>query len=107
MVLNEKVKLGGKEFLPTKVVVESVAAPSPIDETSSLDQRLNYRWLDLRSDKNLLLMQVKSCFTNSFREFLDNNNLEIPGEVDYSHYATNRSQNALYHFIGVKFSVLY
>jgi len=78
MVLNEKVKLGGKEFLPTKVVVESVAAPSPIDETSSLDQRLNYRWLDLRSDKNLLLMQVKSCFTNSFREFLDNNNfLEI------------------------------
>lgn len=33
--------------------------------------------------------------------------VEIPGEVDYSHYATNRSQNALYHFIGVKFSVLY
>lgn len=33
--------------------------------------------------------------------------VETPDGIDYSHYATNSSQKALYHFIGAKFSVLY
>ena len=73
MVENPAVKLGGKEFIPEKIEVESVAEVYPIDADSNLDQRLNYRWLDLRSDKNLLLFQVKSCFLQGFREFLVNN----------------------------------
>lgn len=29
------------------------------------------------------------------------------GEIDYSHYATNRTQDALYHFMGAKFTIIY
>ena len=69
-VENPAVKLGGREFVPEEIVIESVSEVYPIDAESNIDQRLNYRWIDLRSDKNLLLFQVKSCFLQGFREFL-------------------------------------
>ena len=47
LVENQWVKLGGREILPTKVTVQSKAEISPIDSESSIDQRLDYRWIDL------------------------------------------------------------
>lgn len=73
LVKNEHVKLGGREVLVTNVKQTSEALANPIAEDSSIDQRLDYRWIDLRTDKNLLLFKVQTCFTNALREFCINN----------------------------------
>ncbi len=70
VVENEKVKLGGVEFLPETVVVESIAEASPVDSESNVDQKLNYRWIDLREEKNTLIFQIQSLLTKAMRDFL-------------------------------------
>ena len=88
---NEYVKLGGIEILLTELIVESVADPLPIVrkeipatkkkqavERSAIDQRLNYRWIDLRTDENQLLFKVQSCLINAMRTYLiDHDFIEI------------------------------
>ncbi len=69
MQKNDFVKMGGIEFIPSSVKIESIAEASPIDETSSIDQKLNYRWLDLRSDRNTYIFKIQSCFVSALREF--------------------------------------
>ena len=71
LVKSEYVKLGGQEVLAEKVEVTSTAEAYPIGPESSIDQRLDYRWLDLRQDKNLLLFKVETLLNNSMREFLN------------------------------------
>lgn len=71
-VLNEHVKMGGAEFLPNSVKVLSIAEASPIGPESSIDQRLDYRWLDLRTNKNQLVMKFQSYLINAMREYLIN-----------------------------------
>jgi nondiscriminating aspartyl-tRNA synthetase len=39
------------------------------DNISALDMRLDYRWIDLRSAKNNLMMSIATTVTNSLREF--------------------------------------
>ena len=70
MVLSEYVKQGGKEFLPTDVNILSKAEALPLEENANLDTRLDYRWLDLRSKKNYIMMRVQSELTKGMREFL-------------------------------------
>lgn len=70
LVLSEYVKLGGKEVLVDAVEVTSVAEPNPIAEDSDIDHKLDYRWIDLRTDKNQLMFKVQTCFTNAMREYL-------------------------------------
>ena len=78
MVLSEYVKQGGKEFIPESINVISKAEASPLEEGANIDTRLNYRWIDLRSEKNNLMMKVQSKLTQSFREYLyDNDFTEI------------------------------
>lgn len=72
-VANEFVKLGGIEILPEKVEITSVAEPFPIGPESSIDQRMDYRWIDLRTNRNQLLFQFQSYLVNSMREYLLNN----------------------------------
>lgn len=72
-VLSEYVKMGGREFLPTDVIIYSVALPSPITEDASIDQKINYRWIDLKTERNNLIFRIQSCFTNAMREFLIKN----------------------------------
>ena len=73
MVKNEFVKLGGVEFLPSNVIIESIAEPSPLTPESLIDQRLDYRWLDIRNEKNQLIFQFQSYLINAMREYLINN----------------------------------
>lgn len=73
MVLSEYVKQGGKEFLPESLEILSKADALPIDETASIDTRMDYRWIDLRSEKNNLMLKVQSAFVNGMRGFLLNN----------------------------------
>lgn len=70
LVKSEYVKMGGQEVLADKVEVTSTAEVYPIGPESNIDQRIDYRWLDLRQDKNLLLFKVQTAFTNALREFL-------------------------------------
>ena len=83
VVANDYVKMGGRELLPTEIVLESVAEPLPINrkaiaatkkhpavERSSIDQRIDYRWIDLRTDENQLLFQVQTYMVNAMRRFL-------------------------------------
>ena len=71
-VENEYVKLGGIEIIPESVEITSHADALPIGPESSIDQRLDYRWLDLRQPKNQLLFMVQTAMNQSLREFLLN-----------------------------------
>ena len=78
-VENEYVKLGGVEVLAREIILESVAAPLPIDreemkghERSSIDQRIDYRWIDLRTEKNQVLFKTQTVLVNAMRSFLLN-----------------------------------
>ena len=71
---SEYVKLNGMEMYPETIKIESIAAPSPIvapkGEETNIDLRLDYRWIDLRTDKNTLMFKVQSYFVAKCREFL-------------------------------------
>ena len=67
---NEYVKLGGVEILPDRMTIESVAEPLPLTKDAAIDVRLDYRWLDLRSQKNLLIFKVQTCMVAAMREYL-------------------------------------
>ena len=76
-VENEYVKLGGVEVLAKEIVLESVAAALPIDreerkghERSSIDQRIDYRWIDLRTDRNQMMFKVQTELIGAMRHFL-------------------------------------
>ena len=70
LVKSEYVKMGGQEVLVDAAELTSQAEPNPIADDSTIDYRLNYRWIDLRTDKNLLLFKVQTAFVNALREFL-------------------------------------
>ena len=83
LIQNEKVKLGGMELIPSDIVITSKCLEElPINYKDSksalLDTRLNYRFLDLRQEKNLLMFKVQTCLINAMRDFvLKNNFIEI------------------------------
>src|SRR5574344_350447 len=80
VVKNDAVKLGGMELVPTNIEVTSRAEELPFDynntEGVSLDTRLDYRWLDLRNDKNMIIQNVSSEFVRYMREYLYNNGFQ-------------------------------
>lgn len=75
MALNPNVKAGGKEFLPEALEILSLAEPSPIDGETNIDNRMNYRWIDLRSEKNTLIFQIGTVVEMAMREFSTQQNL--------------------------------
>ena len=88
---NDYVKMGGIEMIPTAIEIESISDALPIVrkeiaatkkkkavERSSIDQRIDYRWVDLRTDENQLMFKAQSCMVNAMRKFLlDQNFIEI------------------------------
>ena len=84
-VESEYVKLGGVEIYPTEIIIDSLAAPLPIDrearkghERSSIDQRIDYRWIDLRTEANQLMFKAQTKMLAAMREFLvERNFMEI------------------------------
>ena len=70
VVESEYVKLGGIEMLPTFMKVESIADALPIKDDSDIDVRMDYRWIDLRREKNHLMLALQTTLTAAFREFL-------------------------------------
>lgn len=74
VVKSDFVKLNGMEMYPDKIKIESFAEPNPIvapkGEETNIDMRIDYRWLDLRSEKNTLMFKTQSLFIAKCREFL-------------------------------------
>ncbi|MDE6750360.1 MAG: aspartate--tRNA(Asn) ligase [Lachnospiraceae bacterium] len=83
VVENEYVKMGGVELIPDEIIIESIASPLPISrsyipatkkqaavERSSIDQRIDYRWIDLRTDENQLMYKVQTAFVAAIRNYL-------------------------------------
>ena len=70
VVASEYVKMGGKEMYPDRMVVESYAEALPIKDDSDIDVKMEYRWIDLRRDKNHLMLQLQTTLTAAFRDFL-------------------------------------
>ncbi|MBQ6815389.1 MAG: aspartate--tRNA(Asn) ligase [Lachnospiraceae bacterium] len=91
LIENEYVKMGGIELIPDTLVAESIADALPIArkdipatkkkqavERSSIDQRIDYRWIDLRTDENQLMFKVQTVLVNAMRQYLiEKNFIEI------------------------------
>ncbi len=74
VVASEYVKLGGKEMYSTSMKIESIADALPIKDDSDIDCRMDYRWIDLRRDKNHLMLKLQTTLTAAMREFLTSRN---------------------------------
>ena len=74
---NAAVKLGGIELIPSKIEITSKAENLPFDYNNldgvNIDTRLDFRWLDIRNEKNMLARSVESCMVEGMREFLYQN----------------------------------
>ena len=70
VVASEYVKMGGKEMYPDTMKVESYAEALPIKDDSDIDVRMDYRWIDLRREKNHLMIALQTTLTAALREFL-------------------------------------
>ena len=78
VVASEYVKMGGKEMYPTAMKIESIADALPIKDDSDIDVRMDYRWIDLRRDKNHLMLEMQTTLTNALRKLLvERNFVEI------------------------------
>ena len=77
LVSNEAVKLNGIELIPTSIEVTSKAENLPFDFNNldgvNIDTRMDYRWLDLRNEKNMLVRQIESTFVGAMRDYLYQN----------------------------------
>ena len=70
VVENPSVKVGGKEFIPTSVKVESYADVSPIDKDTAIDMRMDYRWLDIRDGDKDLIFKIQTTCAKALRDYL-------------------------------------
>ena len=79
LIKNENVKLNGMEIIPSSIIVTSKSEEElPFNykdlDNVNLDTRLDYRFIDLRNEKNSLIFRVQSELTKYMREYLYNNN---------------------------------
>ena len=66
---DERVKLGGIEILLTGMKIVSLANPdSPIADDTSIDKRLDWRFIDMRRPELNLMMRVQTEIEKTWRE---------------------------------------
>lgn len=69
---------GGKEIIPEKIEILGMAeTPLPLDPSgktpAELETRLNWRFLDLRSEETLAVFKVQNWIIRAFRDYLIKN----------------------------------
>src|SRR5207237_6368309 len=70
VVDNPVVNLGGLEIVPVSTeVVNRAETPLPINERSGIDQRLKWRFLDLRDPSHRLIFEVQTTLEKALRDF--------------------------------------
>ncbi|MEY4453283.1 MAG: hypothetical protein RIT51_961, partial [Actinomycetota bacterium] len=79
LVHDERVKLGGLEVQLDDLEIITLADPiSPIAEDTSIDKRLDWRFLDLRRTEMNLVFQIQTTIEHAWREYwVENNFREI------------------------------
>ena len=78
VIENSYVKLNGMEMLPDTLEIHSIAEPLPIQKDSAIDLKMDYRWIDLRTDENTLIFKIQTYMLKVIRDFLiEQNFLEI------------------------------
>ena len=69
LVADERVKLGGLELRLQELHVDSLAEPElPVTAESSLDKRMDWRYVDLRRPDRRLIFEVQSTVEWAMRE---------------------------------------
>ncbi|OUE20332.1 Asparagine--tRNA ligase [Clavibacter michiganensis] len=67
---DERVKLGGLEIGLSGIEVAGVAIPeTPIAADSSIDKRLDWRFIDLRAPRNSLIFRVQTTLVHALRTY--------------------------------------
>ena len=75
---DERVKLGGLEVKIETIDVASAALDIPIADDSSIDKRLDWRFLDLRRAEQNLIFRVQTTFLHALRTWwIENDFIEI------------------------------
>jgi aspartyl-tRNA synthetase len=75
LVHDERVKLGGIEIQLDKLEVVTLADPeTPIAEDTSIDKRLDWRFLDIRRPEMNLVFRIQTTLERAWREFWYENN---------------------------------
>jgi aspartyl-tRNA synthetase len=75
---DERVKLGGLEVKIGEIEVTAAALDLPIAEDSSIDKRLDWRFLDLRRPEQNLVFRVQTTFLHALRSWwVENDFIEI------------------------------
>jgi nondiscriminating aspartyl-tRNA synthetase len=76
---DERVKLGGIEVkLSALEVTAEAIAETPIAADSSLDKRMDWRFLDLRHPKQNLIFRIQTTFEHALRSYwIDNEFIEL------------------------------
>lgn len=70
VVDNPVVSLGGLEIIPDAIeVVNQADSPLPINDQTGIDQRLDWRFLDLRNPARRLIFEVQTTVEQALREF--------------------------------------
>ncbi len=70
VVADERVKLGGLELRLQTLSVDSPAEPElPIAPDSSLDKRIDWRYVDLRRPDRRMIFEVQTAVERAMREF--------------------------------------
>ncbi len=70
VVDNKVVNLGGLEIIPEWIEVTNRAdSPLPINDQTGIDQRLDWRFLDLRHPARRLIFEVQTTVEQALREF--------------------------------------
>jgi len=76
---DERVKLGGIEIKLTSLTVVTHAVPeTPIAADSSLDKRMDWRFLDLRHPRQNLIFRIQTTFEHALRTYwIENDFVEL------------------------------
>lgn len=68
--MDERVKLGGLEIKISTLEVETAAiAETPIAADSSIDKRMDWRFLDLRHPRNNLIFRIETTLEHAMRTY--------------------------------------
>ncbi len=85
-MVNEKIETGSVEMCveSLEILSEAETPPIPVEEDdinteeTEIDKRMDWRWIDLRKSKNLLVFKVWTLMEMCFREYwIANNYIEI------------------------------
>ena len=79
LVHDERVKLGGLEIKLESLEVVTLADPeTPIADDTSIDKRMDWRFLDLRRTEMNLVFRIQTTIENAWREYwAENDFVEI------------------------------